>query len=127
MKLSDALNNYYAFSASLSTVNRQLCFAGIAVVWIFVLEGDSGEKILPSGLIFPLGAFVVGLGFDLMHYVSASLIWGLYHRHKEKSGISAEADFGAPHYINWPAIGFYWLKVVSCLVGYVSLLKVIFG
>ncbi len=123
MKLKDALENYYTFSASLSNVNRQLCFAGIAVIWVFVIKNDNGAHTLPSNLIFPLGCYVLGLAFDLSHYIAASITWGLYHRHKEKSGISPDTEFQAPRTLNWPAISFFWLKTLCTFVGYVALLK----
>lgn len=125
MRLKDALENYYTFSTSLSNVNRQLCFAGIAVVWVFVVKGENGSHELPSELIFPLGCFVLGLALDLCHYISATIVWGLYHRNKEKCGVSPETEFGAPHIINWPAILFFWAKVISTLIGYVSLVKLL--
>ncbi len=123
MNLNDARTNYYVFTESLSNVNRQLCFAGIAVVWIFVIKDDNGALSLPDIMLYPLSCFVVGLAFDLCHYIVASASWGLYHRIKEKSGIGDKKDFGAPRYINWAPLAFFWLKVAATLVGYVLLLK----
>lgn len=118
----DALENYYTHSASLSSVNRQLCFAGIAVVWIFVVDGGSGLSTFPDELMFPLGCFIVGLSFDLAQYVVAALVWGFLHRLKEYQNVAEEEEIYAPRYINWPAIFFFWGKVIATATGYVSLL-----
>lgn len=125
MKLEEARQHYYAHTGSLSSVNRQLCFAGVAVVWIFSVKEPSGAHSLPSDLLFPLVCFVLGLAFDLCQYVVASASWGLYQRHKEKSGISESEDFRAPREINWVPNLFFWLKPSATLIGYVSLLRIL--
>jgi len=125
MNLEDARQHYYTHTASLSSVNRQLCFAGIAVVWIFAVEGADGAYSLPTSLVIPLSCFVLGLAFDLCQYIISSASWGLYHRHIEKSGIGEEADFGAPRQINWAPNLFFWLKPCATLIGYISLLVIL--
>ena len=125
MKLKDARENYYTFSTSLSSVSRQLCFAGIAVIWVFSVDGGNGQHLLRTDLMFPLGFFVMGLALDLMHYIVASAVWGLFHRVKEKSRIGEEKDFGAPCWINWPAITCFWGKAISTIIGYIFLLNLI--
>ncbi len=123
MKLEDARANYYTFSSKLSDVNRQLAFAGIAVVWVFVVRGPQESYEIPHGLLRPLIMFVVGLGFDLGHYISSALIWGLYHRFKEvELNGNEKLEFRAPAKINWPAISFFWLKVTFIIFGYALLL-----
>lgn len=121
MKLSAALENYYYLSAKLSDVARQLCFAGIAVIWIFSNKETNGSFSLPSELITPLKFFVASLGLDLLHYTYASLAWGIYHRKKEKENSSPDYEFGAPAKINWPSIFFFWAKVVAVIFGYIYL------
>ncbi len=66
---------------------------------------------------------IIGLGLDLMQYVVASAIWGLFHRIKEKKlGADSDIDITAPPYLNWPSLFFFWGKLASILAGYVSLL-----
>ncbi|MEZ5919099.1 MAG: hypothetical protein R3D66_04055 [Alphaproteobacteria bacterium] len=125
MKLKDARDNYYTFSASLSGVSRQLCFAGIAIIWVFSVDGDNGQHFLRKDLMFPLGFFVLGLALDLMHYIAASAIWGMFHRIKEKSGVGEKKDFGAPRWINWFPCICFWGKALSTIIGYVILLSMI--
>lgn len=117
MKLNDAREHYYTFSATLSNVNRQLCFAGIAVIWIFVTKEADGNYTLPSNLLFPLGCFVGGLTLDLLHYFVASASWGIFHRIKEKSEIGEDTEFVAPRQINWAPNILFWSKSILTLLG----------
>jgi len=123
MKLAGARENYEYFSGKLSEINRQLCFAGIAVVWIFATKSSEGGYALPEQLVFPLKYFVASLVVDLFQYAYASAAWGYFHRKKEKSGIGEDTEFGAPMYINWPTIAFFWLKVTLAFIGYLGLGK----
>lgn len=125
MKLSDAREHYYTFTGKLSDVNRQLCFAGIAVVWIFVIKDSNGNFFLPQNLMFSLGCFVLGLTFDLTHYVVSSASWGIFHRIKEKKCIGEDADFLAPTWINYAPNIFFWLKVLSTLLGFATLIRIL--
>ena len=126
MKLAAALDNYYVLSGILSTVNRQLCFAGIAVVWIFAVS-SGGAISLPQTLHWPLLFLVMALGFDLFHYAIATLSWGIFHRHHEKRSPNPDRYLTVPPWINWPAITLSFLKVVSNLVGLIGLLLFIWG
>lgn len=123
MKLKDAREHYYTFSSKLSDVNRKLCYAGIAVVWIFVIKDSRGSFTFPNELLLPLGCFVLGLSFDLLQYVFSSASWGIFHRVKEKSGIGEDAEFEAPALINWFPNIFFWSKASASLVGFGILLK----
>lgn len=125
MKLNEAREHFYTFSGTLSNVNRQLCFAGIAVVWIFTTKAENGAYSLPSDLLIPLWFFVGGLALDLLHYIAASASWGIFHWIKEKSNsVDENSDFLAPGYINWLPNFFFWSKTVCTLIGYGLLLKV---
>ena len=118
MKLSEARNDYYTHSGKLSDVVRQLDFAGIALIWMFTTKTDNGAIVVPAALHLPLGLFVLSLAADVMQYTCASLVWGWYHRHKEKTGLTGDDEFTAPKGMNWPAIFFFWSKTVLNLIGY---------
>lgn len=99
-----------------------MAFAGIALIWIFKTEGAHGIS-LPSELLWPAMLFIVGLGFDLLHYLVASATWGTYHRVMErKYGPGYASDLHAPAYLNWPSLLFYWGKLVAVIWGYALLL-----
>ncbi|WP_413113835.1 hypothetical protein [Thaumasiovibrio sp. DFM-14] len=123
MNVQDCREHYYTFSASLSSVSRQLSFAGIAVVWIFV-QKEGNQYIIPDSLVSCLIFFVLGLASDLFQYMYASAAWGLFARRKEKS-CGNEASFKAPWYINLPTLTFFWIKAILVIIGYVNLLIVL--
>ena len=127
MNLKDARENYYTFTGKLSDVNRQLCFAGIAVVWIVVVKDGEGNQLLRLGFPSALWCFVLGLAFDLLHYFFASASWGIFHRLKERNGATENTEIEAPAWINWMPGLFFWLKVILTVVGYWFLLKNILG
>ena len=127
MRLKEAREQYYEFSGKLSDVNRQLGFAGIAVVWIFA-QGDGDLRLsIPAELLFPLLLFVLGLALDVSHYASAAVLWGWYHRSRERMGASEDCDVSPHRAINWPAIFFFWTKVLSVAAGYLFLLHALWG
>lgn len=124
MILKDALENYYTYSGKASEIVRQLGLAGIAVVWLFKQDNKQFAQI-PADLKLPLFLIVIGLACDLLQYAVSTVIWGTYHRHKERSGISPSDDFKAPTPINIPGIVFFALKIILIIAAYVFLLKFI--
>ena len=125
MKLQDVRETYYEFSGKTSDIVRQLGFAGIAIIWVFKNEATSQSGLLPREFLWP-GVFVVAaLGFDLMQYVSASLVWSTYARRLEKAGVSEDKDLEAPSWTNWPALFFFWGKVLLIIVAYILLGRVL--
>ena len=122
MKLSDAREFYYVHSGKTSEIVRQLALAGVAVVWLFKYEVIGVPKV-PKELLWPLSLIVLCLTFDLLQYTVATMAWGIFHRSKERSGVTEDADFTAPPKINWPAITLFWLKVSSIFGAYLLLLR----
>jgi hypothetical protein len=118
--LKEARDCYYETSGKASEITRQLSFAGIAVIWIFK-NGPDGDPKIPNDLILAAAIFVLALALDYMQYVVKAAIWGIYHRRKEKSlqalGIPLDSDFEFPSWFNWPSLGFFWLKIVTLLIG----------
>jgi hypothetical protein len=128
MKLSDYKDTYDNFSSKASDVARSLSFAGIAVIWIFKIEDGDHIKI-PVNLFCPLLFFALGLTFDLLHYSIGALIWGIFHRCKEKQvqDVKKNPDTDAPAWINYPTLTFFWGKIFSVIFGYYFLLRDILG
>src|SRR4051794_34452286 len=102
MKLADTRDNYQFNTGKTSDIVRQLCFAGLALVWIFK-TGDSSHLVVPPPLVFPSFVFIAALTLDLLQYFLNSIIWGLYNRHHEKISLDQEREFTAPTIINLPA------------------------
>jgi hypothetical protein len=120
MKLSEVRSTYYEDSATASTVARQLSFAGIAVIWVF-----SGGAVAATGRFavstdfFRAGfCLVIALALDFLQYVSRSLIWGWLGRAKEVKGMDPESEIVVSRVVNWPALAFFWLKLLAVVVAY---------
>lgn len=120
MKLSDARQEYYTYSAKASDVARQLGFAGIAIIWIFN-SGTGGAIQIPRTLIWAGLLIVLGLAADFLHYASGAVVWGTLHRFKERSGVSETANFMVHRSVNWPTLTFFVVKLFAIGAGYAVL------
>ena len=126
MKLRDALQNYYDYSGKASDIIRQLGLGAIAIVWVF-RTGNSESLAIPAQLFLPLKLVVLGLAFDLLQYAIGAFVWSLFHRRQENSGIGEEQAFDAPREINWPAVFFFYSKVVLILAAYWFIFRYLSG
>lgn len=120
MKLSDARNSYYGYTADASAVARQIAFAGVAVIWLFNAPIDGKAINLPSELTFVALLLVISLSFDLLQYVIASLIWGIFSRKIETQNHSNDDDPDclASPFMNWPTLFFFWGKILFLICAY---------
>jgi len=126
MKLKDARDAYDFFTGKTSDVIRYLGLAGIGIIWIFRVEGT--DKIsIPQNLLFPVALLVIGLAFDLLQYLTASVVWGAYHTHKERLGTKEDEEFKAPRQINWLTNTFFGLKIIPIVWAYILILKYLFS
>lgn len=121
MNLSDAREKYEYFSGKASEIVRQLGFAGIAIVWIFKVDLRNGPA-MPLSLMLAAMLLVLGLTFDLLHYLYGAIAWGVFHRIKERSEVSEDREFLAPHWINWPTIAFFYAKIATVGGAYIFLI-----
>lgn len=122
MNLDELKERYYKISEKASDIARQLAFAGIALIWTFKTESANGSYILDLELLWS-GAFIVGaLGCDLLQYVSGTLIYGWFRDYKARMGVKPKVSLSWPRYFNWPAIGFFWTKIVLVVAAYIMLL-----
>jgi hypothetical protein len=126
LKLSGYKEDYDYFSSRASDVARQLAFAGVAVVWIFRV-GEGLDAALPENLLTPLALLALALLLDLLHYVMGALVWGSFHRFKEKQlkRISDDPEVAAPKWCNWPINLLFGLKIVAVVVAYSLLVRVL--
>jgi hypothetical protein len=122
MNLKDARENYYAYSGKTSDIIRQLGLGGIAIVWLFH-TGSANKLSIPLQLFLPLELIVAALVCDLLQYATAAFLWSFYHWRKERSGTLEIETFKAPEQINWPAIFFFYAKVVLIIVAYWHILR----
>lgn len=123
MKLQDARQAYYDYSGKASDVARTLSFAGIALIWVFKVEGNDAPRV-PNELVFPALLLAASLACDLLQYASASIFWGVFHRVKEKdSSATEDLEFQAPRWINWPTNVFFWGKLGFVAWGFALLVS----
>jgi hypothetical protein len=127
VKREDVRNFYYEATATLSEVTRQLALAGIATIWLIRTGETGGVLVYSPSLRFPLIGYVLALGCDLFQYAYKAAAWGIYNRIKERKNVPADCEFKAPALINWPAIAFFWVKVLLTVTAYVWLLSIIGG
>jgi hypothetical protein len=115
------------FTGKASEIVRQLGFAGIALVWLFRIQGSSGLDVLPKDLRVPTILIVTSLAMDLLHYVWGSAAWGVFGSVKETQIKKVEDDweklkeaepFRAPSWINYPTNFFFWGKIVVICAAY---------
>lgn len=119
--LKEYREDYYEASGQVSSITRQLAFAGIAILWLF--KAENGLSIeLPNELFFAAKLFVIVLGLDLFQYVYKTFVWGVFQFHHEKKNPDLDANLDAPSYFNWPTLGFFILKVTIVIWAYCQLL-----
>lgn len=128
MPLSDYRETYYEASAKAGDVARQLAFAGIAVVWLFRLGQDSGPAI-PQPLILPAILLVLSLGFDLLQYITATIVWGIFQwcEDRKLNDPKDDPDIDSPNWLPVPQFILFWSKLVCVVAAYLLLIKYLGG
>ena len=126
MKLKDCRDSYYYNSERASDICRKLGFAGLALIWAFRVTSSKGI-IIPGNLRWAGGLLVGGLVLDFLQYIFGTVVWGAYHRCKEKQNTPENKEFQAPNYINYPANTCFILKQVVIFVACLLLIVAMFG
>jgi hypothetical protein len=121
MKLNDYREAFYTFSGKASDLNRQLAFAGIALIWLF--KRDVGAQLtIPSELLYPAVFIVASLALDMLHYCIAASIWHWFYRTKERAGVTDNAQLKrhSPS-LEWPIYSIFWAKIAFVLMAYIGI------
>lgn len=117
MKLSEIREAYEELSGKLSDINRQLCFAGFAVIWIFN-KSEEGISI-PQELYKPTFFFVLSLLLDILQYTISTFIWYFYYLNKRKEDKDENTqEVCEPEYLNILSWILFISKVALSLYGY---------
>jgi len=119
MKLSIVRDSYYYNSGKLGDINRQLCFSGIAIIWIIKNNGAEHSNRLDNLLIMPLLLFTISLSIDLIQYLLQSILYSQFARHFEKQNIQDDQEVKIPRWINWPAITMFYAKILFTILSYI--------
>jgi hypothetical protein len=126
MRLKDYLEAYHEFSGKTSEVNRQLALAGIAAIWLFGGSASS-QPTVAAEFVLPGMLFVASLACDLLQYLTASLIWKVFHRIRERSGIRPDEDVKAPSVFSHILEIYFYTKVALTVAGYAIVLVLLWS
>ena len=127
MKLREIRNDHERYSTKVSDINRQLIFAGIAIVWLFRMSNNDGNTIFPIGLHPTLLFFILSFGADILQYFSQSVIWFLYYwyqKYNTKIYKNKDVEDIVVKEPEWPNIIpwlFWLLKVICSIIAYYKL------
>ena len=120
--LDEMRERYYFYSGKVSDVARQLCFAGIAVVWLVSGNADASSHTsitLSRSLLVALALFLVSLALDGLQYAYGALIWGVLARQRERHDAASKNPVHEA--VNWPTLVFFWSKLTVLVGAYVVL------
>lgn len=120
MKLSEIRTAYEELSGKLSDINRQLCFAGFAIIWIF--NKSIGDFSVPKELYLPAFFLCLSLSIDLLQYIVSSLSWYffyLYNRKKDRP--DDDVEINEPEGLNVAPWILFIVKIALLVIGYICL------
>jgi len=127
IKLKKILDDFDKASGTLSTINRQIAFAGVGIVWIFVKTTD--EKLLiDNTLLYAMMFFVAALLFDIVQYAYKTIFFECFRRYHEKkfdkpyNGNVLEENVELSNRWNFPTWIFFGFKILFVVIGYCFLL-----
>lgn len=121
-KLSEYKNDYYFFTGKLSDINRQIAFAGVALIWIFK-ESKAGEIKIEEDLLLPAILIVIALAFDLFQYIYQSITWTIFYTYYKRKGKAEDEKIKSPEYLNYLAWFFFIIKVSLVIASYWLILQ----
>ncbi|MDO1500913.1 hypothetical protein Q2T40_12300 [Winogradskyella maritima] len=125
-KLSEFKEDYYFFTGKLSDINRQIAFAGIALIWVFK-KGTNTEFQIDNALILPAILIVSALAFDMFQYIYQSVVWSIFYTRKNRRHKSEEKKIKSPEYLNYPSWVFFFIKVILVLIAYWKIFDYLLG
>jgi len=103
-----------------SDLTRQLCLAGIAIIWLFKNPSDNSHLLNPI-LKYSLFILSLALLIDLLHYVTAGYIWLRFFR-KEEAKLddkTKDPDLKSPKWKSNLIYFFYYTKIILMLASYI--------
>jgi len=123
MKRIDILKKASEFRHKLGDINRQLAFAGIAIIWIFKIK-DENDYSLPEELLIAVKYIVISLGLDLLHYIWLAGLYVFYHWFQEKiKKKPADSDIKFSYIIPRISDLFLLAKVGFTILGFCKILS----
>lgn len=117
MKLSEIRKTYEDLTGKLSDINRQLCFTGFGIIWIF--NKTSNELSVPQDLYVPAVWLILALFIDVLQYVYSSIAWAIYYTRKRKNDKNDDKiEVNENTIINYPTWFLFILKIIAMCIGF---------
>lgn len=111
---------YREASTQVSSIIRQLTFAGFAFAWLFKIDlVPGGGWSIPSGIGWATGLLVLSLLFDILQYLVTSF--------SADRALSAGVSPDLPQKPLTVMHILWWAKVATTLVGFVILFAAALG
>lgn len=112
--------NLLRVSANVSNILRQFILAGVGIVWLFKVVGNDGHFQLDFQLLVALGAFVLAILSELLHYIVEIIMNAVYltdHRKNKEM----------PTFLSSISWLFWIVKIVLVLFAYVLIGRFLCG
>lgn len=121
MNLKEIREAYEDLSGTLSSVVRQINFAGIALIWIFVENTDKAiDRFLLNSSFF----VVISIVLDALQYFISTIIWHTIYIHKHKKNVQDEnSNIRDSEWINIIPWGCLYAKCIATGIGYYFILR----
>ena len=121
MNLKEIREAYEELSSTLSSVIRQINFAGIAIIWIFVgKEGKAIDQFLLSASLL----VVISIILDVLQYLIGTVIWHIIYIYKHTKDTEDEyqkvRDREWINFITWACL---YVKCIATGWGYYYILR----
>ena len=118
MKLEEIRKAYEDLSSSLSSVVRQINFAGIAIVWIFVGK-ETVTVTVPQHLYNACTFLVISIILDVLQYLVGTFSWHMCYLYKHKKNVAdKDTEIHESEWVNvipWLCI---YAKTILTAIGY---------
>lgn len=119
MKNADLWQSYKEYTETLSTNARTLGFAAAGVCWLFKSE----DGVFPRQVLLALVFAVLFFLSDMLQFLIAALCLRVWTRRKEKEFWklhgTIDKDYHKPAWLDAPAYGLWWIKVLCLLTAFV--------
>lgn len=120
MNLKEIRNAYESVSGALSSVVRQVNFAGIAIIWIFVKDKHDVDPLLLDSSLF----IVISMVLDVIQYFLSTVIWHFCYIWKHKKDLEDEnIQVKESEWLNIMPWLCLYLKCIVTGIGYCYILR----
>ena len=121
MTLKEIRDAYEALSGTMSSIIRQINFAGIAIAWIFVnKDNHQANQLLVDSCLF----IVISIVLDALQYLIGTIIWySLYCLHHKTGTNDEDINVKDSEWINAVNWLLFYAKCIITVIGYFYILR----